>query len=294
MWSWETISLVAAILASVGALTDRLILNRQKSALQLVLIQSWNRLDDTRIPDIPRLVAGWFLRIVRKAAGSEGLSFRGITIATTGSVAMTSASIIVGAWLSYDLESAIAQLGMLLADVPKLLSLYPANLVFDLATIIVTIAIVRKIYRLGAFRALGWMLLDIVIAGCLAIMCVTVAIGAIDILVLGQAPELTRNFITWWKGMLALFNPIHPNAETTFIVEALYSMTTFLPTTIFVIFLLLSGFAKPIARAGRMFSKHILEIATEGEPENLLVFTMLGSLCGVVSLFAKTIHHFLT
>lgn len=293
MWSWETTSIVAALLAGVGALTDRLMLNRQKGALQLALIGWWNRLDDTRFIDIPRLVAGWFLRIVRKTAGSEGLSFRGIAIATTGSIVLTSASLISGNWLGYDLAFAIGQFVTLVPNVSKVLSVYPANLVFDLATIIVTIAIVRKIHRLGALRAVGWMLLDIVVAGCLAIVCVTVAIGAIDIFVLGQAPELTVNFIAWWSGMLALFNPIHPNAEAAYTVDAMYSMTTFIPTTIFIIFLLLSGFAKPIARTGRMISKYILETATEGEPENLFAFTMLGSLCGVIGLFAKTVHHFL-
>ena len=53
---WATL-LLAGLIAGVGPIIDRLLLTRQKGVLHNALIRMWNRLDDTSIPHIPKLMA---------------------------------------------------------------------------------------------------------------------------------------------------------------------------------------------------------------------------------------------
>lgn len=294
MWSWEAVSILAAVLAGCGVLADRILLDRQKGQLQLILTRWWCRLDETRIPNLPSLVSGWFLRLVTKIGGRDRYTTRGFLIAGIVSVLLTSAALLFGNLPGYDWQFAANQFVYRFSNMPKLVSLYLPNLFFDIVTISITVAIVRKIHRHGPFNAFGWIAIDITFAGLLAISCAAAAVGAIDILVLKQPPEVVVNFIAWWGGMLALCCPLNPNSSPAYAIDALYSMTTFIPTVLFMGFLVICGVAKVAARAGRVVSLHVLEKSTEGEPENLLVFGILGGFVGVLGLFAKAIHHFVS
>lgn len=273
-------------------MTDRLLLNTHKSTLQLALIRWWYDLEQTEVPDIARVVAGWFLEGIKFLLGTKNNAVKGILWTALVSLSLTSAAILSGRMIVFGWETGISDFFTLFLSNEKIvISAYLPNLIFDLITIAITVAVVRKIHVVGVIRAVGWISIDILVAGVLAIICVTSCVAMIDILYLEQFPEFKTNFWSWWGGVLHIFNPSHPDSSRITVSNALYSFTTFIPTFIFLLLLVSFNFLKLASHAGIKLSKYVLETATEGDSEKLLVFTMFGGMFAVLGLLIKAVIH---
>ncbi len=292
MFTWETVAIVAALLAGFGALLDRLLLNRQKGTLQLALTDWWIRLADASIPDLPILLAMQITRRFKQFSRGRSGRLRVVAATLIFSATLTTSAFYFGGVIEQGWAAANLELTLLLRPA-RSIPVYATNLIFDTATVLITILIIGRIAHLGILRAIGWILADVALAGLLAFLCITVVTAAFDIFLFRQTPEWLVNLRAWWHAVLVIIDPSNPNAAPHLMTYAFYSLTTFAPTVIFIAVLLILGLAKPVVTIGRGASMHLLEKATEGEPENLLIFTMLGSLFGVIGLFAKMLHHFI-
>jgi hypothetical protein len=217
MWDWKVIALICTAFVVIGITIDRFLLRRQKNDLHNWLVTAWLKLVDIKIPNLPSAAAKGTLRIVARVLGQSLFSFRAILIGIIISVALTTAAFIV---------SNIPERGSLILAGKHFLtymnswemfiSVYPINFLFDAATILVTLHILRKIISSKGHVAIPLILVDFIIASLFAVACISVSLGSVDLLKFSQAPELVENLQGWWSGVLAFIYPSHPLANLSY------------------------------------------------------------------------------
>lgn len=166
------------------------------------------------------------------------------------------------------------------------LGLYITNFMFDIMTIFITLHILKAIVRnkKDIYRLL-LIFLDFFFA----------------LLLFFSVAELSDNVANYlWSGMFSITWEYFYENNVIQILEAgrwiftnygqpnsvadfFYSSTTLIPTTVFLLFLLISIIAKPVAHLGQWLMIHVLGVTMERSPELLPVGAMLGALVAFVT-----------
>lgn len=175
MVAWTTIGIIASLLALVGAGFDRILLRRQKNTLYHALIVWWDRLDDTRVPDLPKLMADWILSASKHILKWPVISWQTAVIYIFVSFLLTTAATIFGFILDKGFFHFFPTI------LPTFVG-YVSNLIFDLITIIATVKVIFIVKKFNPLISLIAIIGDIVIAAILAIVSLSVYVRLDDMI----------------------------------------------------------------------------------------------------------------
>ena len=185
MFTWKTILAISVALAGCGAAIDRLISLRHKTRLHLLLIKWWHRLDETRIPDFPKLLAGWLTSAFGRASKRKyGRTMILYLVLYIGFVSLASISSLPAfdsriLTLSFEVPSDTLITPNFFDElpVPHALS-YLAVLPFDLIMIAATLYVLRLIGRSPWYVSTGAVCLHLVLSVIIAILTFAAALHA--------------------------------------------------------------------------------------------------------------------
>ena len=144
MATWTIIASIAFLCISLGNAFDKLVmLNRHKNSIHLKMLAWWNALDETNISDLPRLMAGWIIKMFKPVFRWNVFSWK---------------MIIFCFFFSWVLTTISAPIGFFIGNKELMIGLpyfnyYMVNFPFDFIIIVVTIKILLKVknynYRLS-------------------------------------------------------------------------------------------------------------------------------------------------
>ena len=276
---------------------DRFLLRRQKGKFHDRLLHWWNALDDTAVPDIPRRMAGSTLGVVHKLLGSQFWSARSLIILSTTSAALTLSALILGASQSTseslipDLSDVLWMASLAVENPKEILGLIALNFPFDLLTGVVTLHVLMIVKSRDSIFAFPSIAVDILLAFLLALLCGS---AVIELNILTLFPSDFE-----WPGEILRESGRSIFQALTFSVTeqqpiAMFAITTLVPTVIYMAVLSTMFLAKPVLNIGKKITLLFLERATEQKPQNLIVFSLVGTLFSLIVLIVKTIQYFTT
>ena len=298
--------IVCTLLLKLGTWLDALLLRRHKLALYRSYQQAWIRLDDTTVPNLPQLMAGSTVQALSALVPKSFQLVSVFLISLLLSGVLTTTAVVLGEYIqypsyAYSISGIIGLLTTLAEEAVRIPVpigfLYGVNLLFDGATIVITVHILRTISTAKGPAIFALIVLDVVLAVLLAILC-----GAI----LSYFYHLNSGNYVYGDLFINYFGETYEDsfwAHVALTLEALpemfkggtgsaiaiFASTTMIPTGSYALLLVVLLMAKPIAAAGRRGTLHYLEKATEHAEEELekfKPFALLGSLFSVLGIFA--------
>lgn len=297
MNSWEALVISLTVLNSLCVALDRLFLHRQKSRLQHFLLAYWVRLDDTDIKNLHHAVALKTLSLLRRLARPFNRLSLGLLGIVSLSMAATVIALIVGASLQSEPPFELLDFSSASWHTAGVWSyMFALNLLFDVATLLVTMFLLQRIVHHGVVLGCLFVLSDVAAAAGLGILCA-------------------------WGVLLPYFAfledfPISPSlhlARATFLAAAdffipgvqcryfriydykivAYAFTTFIPTFVYATALFAAILSKPVLKATKTIFLRLLETAVEAsDPKELTVFTLTGVLISAIALVTKAVLSF--
>jgi len=197
-------------------------------------------------------------------------------------------------------KSLIPAFGTVIATPLQSVPVVSINILFDLATMIATITILRKICA-EASRVVMLVLLNMLIAIGLACGCL-ISLGLYNHLVVepglpnhpGRPGFPIEETVLAWKGFLWLLSIPSPQASRSGIASALYGGSILFPTMFFLLLICLSVLAKAVSGSVRVCLKTFFEFLEylgfeRDPPQSLpagLLTSMLFSLLITLALYA--------
>jgi hypothetical protein len=290
MPDWSTIIIVMGFFAGIGPIIDRLMLNRHKGRLYDWLLLLWNRLDETNIPNLPRLMAEWSLSIIRRTIGQKIYSIKSIGKIIFISALLTTMGITLPMYFIIDKHSV-----SLMFVISCFIFLGPINLPFDLITVFVSYKILKIIRLKSPIVGLAAIILDLILAIILAILCASTITIDLEEFSVSKAFVMALDGVK--RAVFTLFGimPISLEGDYDFLyVAGFLGSTTLIPTILYMGLMLILLISKPISEFAKKTAMYFFESVTEDKPEKLIVFTLLGSIASAIVLIAKTFQHFLT
>ena len=135
----------------------------------LKLTEWWLRLDNSKIQEIPKLMAEWVLRLGKRIFRWPLLSWQSLVLLLVASWILTTAS----ATLGNVIDAATKRLPTYnnFVDALPFYWVYITNLPFDIITIMVTAWILRFVLRSSVVKSMAAVLFDILIAALLVWIC---------------------------------------------------------------------------------------------------------------------------
>ena len=282
----------------MGVGIDRFLLNRHKGVIHNKLLAMWVWLDDFRIPEFHKFMAESAVRAYRRVMGTKALSWRPWVIALEASVLLTLLAIFVGGHVALSDPNIAAAVrvpgppgGINLAW--WLLAFVGVNFIFDVVTVIVTVLILRKIARTNVLAGVLLITVDLGLAFLFAILCLR-TLGVCESVMLGRglaggpsisdSYEVVVNTLSLSAGL---------GSEYLYGI-GLYALTTFIPTGLYLLFLLLLIPARASLYLGKRAVMYFCEKGTEpDDPKDMIVFTLLGTFFSLVGLLLKGLHFLL-
>lgn len=162
--SWTTTALLLGFFAGIGAAIDRFTLARHKTLLHQTLIRFWVNIDDWDVRDYPKYLAASVLSINEYwrtwAFVSKSLSVFSV------SWVLTSSAYLLGTYLD-------GTVGFYSIVPLPIFTYYAVNMVFDLATVYVTLRVLLVIKNSSTLAGFMALLVDAVLAVTLAAGCYT-------------------------------------------------------------------------------------------------------------------------
>ena len=169
---------VIAVCIAIGVAIDKLIPLRHKQKLQLAMIRWWNRLDETPIPDYPKLLASWVVIRVERLSRKPWLP---LIVYSAISILFLSA-----AGLHFGKEAAdptfvdlrLPEMAYPLKD-PNIFDRMPLPhvtvlmvvFIFDFANLLLTVKSLKFIRKSNATRSLLILLVNLLTTTALAAVC---------------------------------------------------------------------------------------------------------------------------
>lgn len=285
--SWPTVIIVIGLFAGLGPIIDRFILNRHKGQLYHLLLECWDKLDETSIPHLPKLMAALTLRGANKIIGIKLFSLKSVLRIGAISASLTLMGVILPmtVLIHFDLD------GLFSIDTALLFCfLILINFPFDFITTWVSYKMLQIVKSNTIIVGLLAIAVDIIVAIMLAVA------SATTLIILSEETNATTLAIERvWKAVSVLFGlSAVEYVDDWEYTSGFLGSTTLIPTLIYIGILIVCSVAKPIAEIGRGSAMYLLERATEDEPNKLIVFTLLGSLASALILLVKTILFFST
>lgn len=206
------------------------------------------KLCNTKLSEIPIIMSKCLINIINKIIGNKLLSLRSFSITVVTSILLTIVALLICA-IVIDIEpplttNKILEIFILIVNHKAFHLGLPANVIFDVLTVFITLHIIKLIYRSNVLHNLVYIIIDIIIAIILAIGCYITTGLTWDIInnnvqslsnYIGLAYEsiyLSVKFIFIGKNIVnETFNSWNGRLPT--IEGGMYSITTLLPTLLF-------------------------------------------------------------
>lgn len=167
MNNWILSALIATFLAVLGKAFDSFMLNKKKTALYNLMISWWDQLDDTKIPNFPKLMSKWIISLKNKFFKRSLFYWKNLILMFILSFILTTIFDLVTMQLGLSAE--VSSQGVLIPLFPG--SLYFVNFLFDIPTFYITYKLINKIYSSSYIKSMFLIFLDLIIATLLAVFC---------------------------------------------------------------------------------------------------------------------------
>lgn len=269
-------------ISALGYLLDKMILPRQAETIRDALAHMWFRISDSKVHELDVTMARLFLRTEKALFGDRLISLRMFFVTFLISSSLTIFGLLVGDTIYENFQYALYYLRDHRIEV-----LIPINLLFDLATVLVTVSLVRLFvkYQHSAYRIV-FLIVDLSIAVGFAALCFTVS--------------QTAEFSSSWSNLN--FQPIYfeyyyqlmtepyrwtavqEGADVHFAANFFYANTTLLPTAAYIIILLLLFFSLVVYRLLRICTLQVLELSVDTEKS---AFFYTAVLLGILTTGGK-------
>jgi hypothetical protein len=158
-------SIVFLALTAFGAVIDRLLVTRHRSALHTAMVRWWTIIYDTRIPELPALAARRVIKFAKSLFPWKLISWQAAVASIIISWSLTSAAFLLGHIIEgEEWHSLPSQL--------PLAAVYFANFPYDLLTILLTAKVLQLLStspNIGTSFAI--IALNILVAAFLAVFC---------------------------------------------------------------------------------------------------------------------------
>jgi hypothetical protein len=301
MPSWLTIALFCGLLSAGCIAADRFMLNRQKIKLYDLLSTFWLKLSDTRFPELHIIVASQTTQFIRKRFRENKILF--FIFLVTLSTAITASAVLLGFHFEHkflEFGSVARKCSIWIKEKPPIffVIMFFINMIFDLATFFSTYIILKIIIIAKLPKVIFLIFLDILIALFIAYSGMyTFTVVSTLILEFRLLPFRTLVGLLDPRSIFAIGSFMFgvslsdPDGILTIIC---YSLTSLIPTALYMIFLLFLLLAKPVLYCARYVFLHFLEKSTEPTPEKIAPFTLLAVVLNLFAIIAKTVDHFLT
>ena len=138
MVSWGAIAVISTILPLLGGAADRVLAARHRERLHLALVTFWCHIDDTRVPDLPKLMTNWATSGARHILGPRAIAPRSLLITLAASGLLTTVLGIAGDQMENPYN---VRWPPLFASYP----IYVVNGIFDLAAVAVTLLLLKAV-----------------------------------------------------------------------------------------------------------------------------------------------------
>lgn len=306
-----------AFVNSACVLVDTIMIRHHKSAIYYFLLHIWNKIDEAKLIDFPKITAKLTLEFKSFIFGSKAVSVRGVFstilfsfILTT--VALSADKILSGSILFFSTKMFF--INIFYRHQMYMPVLYVTNLIYDVLTIAATTLVLTIIVKHGSSMK-GFLLLwaDALLAFVLAVFCLYTVIQIsiefnhtwvlsnmkADVLAKMEKElhtiENSGGIIinvadSLWSTIKALLTfGAKGNHYTSM---SLASATTLAPTIVYINILIFLMIAKAIIFASGSSAKYIIEKATEpdidnpNQAEKFMPFTIFGR---IVSAFSSLI-----
>ncbi len=165
----QKIVLILSIFPIIGAFVDKMLLARQKGTLHLLMVQWWNRLDDTKLPDLHRFIAKNTRKALRGAFRYNYSKLRKIFILVLVSWVFTSSAALIALYLD--------STSLIVSESPQInlpiFTVYIVNLVFDVLAISITYYFLSVIELKSYVISIVVIILHIILSIILILACYT-------------------------------------------------------------------------------------------------------------------------
>ena len=264
------IALILGTLSAAGVLCDRLLVGRHKKSLHTKLVTLWDRIDDTRIGNLPGAIANSVLRFFERIFGTSLLNRRVVILSIVFSWLLTTAESVMGTYLYGEIPHRVWH---------DWLPFWPAYLcqyIFNSATIIVTVSALRHL-RYASVDTGGTALMEFAdISKAYFSLFRTGHVAVHRVLftapVRGRMVSTVQNFQISAKGLLW-------NAQMLFLITLLLAVVV------------AAALAKTLLSFARFASLSVLEAAADADPsidpKSFMPGTLLGTLLGVVGAIIR-------
>jgi hypothetical protein len=286
--SWEPLIAALVLVNAICIFLDRYLLNRHKTRIYELLLRLWDRIDETRIIELHRLVASQTAHLLKAFAFPKNHRYRGIIKTALLSAALTCVAFLIGYMLLPDNYFYKNDLSIV---IPLAI---PVNLIFDVSTIVATFFILNSVARKPLRLSLVLMATDVVIAYALACLCLTSLTLIYSLIELPFVPvdmlkELTiLNHYYIIDSLRFLMGLPDAHGPPIMLPYALFACTTLIPTFLYLLMLVFLILAKPLLSAGKTSIMYFIERATEiDNPKALIVFSLFGAALSVIALLLK-------
>jgi|GEM_PF-4631113 len=249
---------LSALLSALGLVVDKFLLKKYKIRINRHLIDYWKQIEDTRFIDSSKLMAEYFLKVIRKIYGDSLWNFKGAICSFFFSALLTLAVFII----TRGFATSMSSLG-------TVIPLIVINFPFDFVTILASVFVMKKVTRLPTISRLFYIFIDLLIAYCLAVACVSTA---------NKFLQGEWNFFSYFAGLFSFYTTGKTNIN---IVQIAFASTTLIPTIVYVIFFVLLFLSKPIVYVLR----YLLELFTQDSEQTLFCYS--GTLLGIFLILGK-------
>jgi hypothetical protein len=262
-------------------------LRRERVGLYAAMETWWIQLSDMEVPHLHRMMAEKSLVLANALLGGKLFSIRSFLTVSILSVSLTIISLFLGYWVGIireyeipiafsiniisdwfsDLTSSIDSLMVFLVYFPLI------NLALDGLTVLITILLLRKVRRAGGFKAIAYVLIDVLASIIIGLMCFNAGAQLYELTgeslgVLGQIDRTT----TIGRGFAVIF----------------FSVTTAIPTVIYMSVMLLLVLCKLVLSISKGLTSAFLERAVDEGVIKFAPFTLFGISCGVLASLIRT------
>ena len=177
---------ILAIFSGIGAIVDKILVSRHRSALHLSMVRWWTTIYDLSIPAFPALAAQRVLTFGKFIFPWKLISWQSVIATFIFSWCITSAAQLTGYALDGEPWS------KLLSDLP-LATVYIANYPYDLITVILTVRVLQLLRNSPRLTvSFPIILLNIIVTGILTVLCFISILFADTIAVKYNLPEAAK------------------------------------------------------------------------------------------------------
>jgi hypothetical protein len=224
-----------------------------------------------RVPDLPRFSAKSALAVFTSILGEKIISIRAFLLSMLFSALITTLSIAVGMFFTQGLEHVHRGSLFYMTEYP--LSIYAINFAFDIMTLVLAIACLKKVVSSNSIRAFSWSILIIIQAFVLAVACYltlyfvwyrdVTGIALADIVI---GLSIAKQSIQYALSSLFLLpGKIHVITHHT--MWGFYACSTFIPLFIYWGVMVFSFVTKAVLSLFRLFIIRILSRILDNDPD---------------------------